>query len=457
MAPIINRLFFVNRLILVPIASFMLSHAWADDYATPKDIRQTNIRQIVTLKESLDLALQNDTQWSSIQKQIQADKEVLAQSKAGLLPNINASAETSKNKVDVENTDSNSANSHAASIQISQPLVNLNQWLLYQQAKKQVAQLDSNQATEELSLITKVTESYFNVLKAKRNLDFSQAEKQALAKQLDQAEQRFKVGLAAMTDVHEARAAFDLAEVSVLVAQNDIHVFLEALSTLCGQSIENVRELSETFTIEKQPHTLSWWIEQATLNSPKMKAQQHALESQKLAKKAAKASHLPTLHLEGSHSESEGFFGGFSQPPTENTKIGLQLTIPIYQGGRTASDVRKAQALYLVQVDQLETTRRTLAQNIRILYRSIDTDRERIAARKQSIQSAESALNATRAGYQVGTRNIVDVVNAQRVLLGAQKDFALARYEFVINQLKLQETAGLLSTTFIAKVNEHLK
>lgn len=411
----------------------------------------------INLEDSLILALENDSEWNVIQKQTLANKEILAQSRAQLRPSINAYADTAKNRINYAGAPTEASNSHSATLQLTQPLIALDKWFKFKQAQKQYNQLDSQQLSKQMNLIVRVSEAYFLVLKAKRNLDFAEAENKSLEKQLEQAEQRFKVGLTAVTDMHEARAARDLSQVGLIVAENDVDIFLEQLSTLCGQSIHEIMEFSESFEAKLPLNNASWWTEYALKNSPEMKAQAFAVEGSRFAKKSAKSAHLPTISVESSYSQSTGYFNGFSQPDTDTTKIGLQLNIPIYQGGGTASVVREAQYQYLASLDQLEASRRIITQNVRNLYRSIAADKERIMARKQSIQSAQSALDATQAGYQVGTRNIVDVVSAQRTLLGAKKDYAHTRYDFVLNTLKLQEAAGLLSIKEITAVNQHLK
>lgn len=420
----------------------------------------------IDMLQALSLALENDPDWQSTQQQIAASQEIAPQSRALLLPNISVSANT--NKTDQETSSyfyladtkiegdpvESEGNSYDYTLGISQPLFNLDAWFQYKASQATHSQLEQQLKSSYQAFIVDVANLYLNVLRADAQLKFTEAEQAATKQQLEQAQQRFKVGLIAITDVHEAQAAFDLAEVNRLAAATDLDISYENLSRRIGKNITQIKTLAENYPIENPaPNDMSHWVSLARANNPTILAAQFNQTASQETLNSAKYYYAPEVNLVGSFSETKS---SLNSSDNESNVIGLSLTMPLFQGLGNAS-LHKQRRLELdAAKNDLKTAIQDTTLNTRNFFRSVQTDVLRVKARMQAIQSSSSALEATEAGYEVGTRNVVDVLNAQRTLFSSQRDYADSRYDYVIDSLQLEQAIGKISLDDIRELNRWL-
>lgn len=427
---------------------------------TPLFIGITLFCQTAIASNLMDIyheAEEHDAELASAESSFFAQQEVVPQSRSALLPNVNFSTEHSNNRLegnDINGTDRYDDTTH--SVELRQALFRANSWFNLQNAQALSDQAESNYSAEQQDLIFRVADAYFSVLRAQDNLASSRSEETALQRQLDRAEQRFQVGLIAITDVHEAQAAFDIARVARIEDERDIDVSFEELEKLTARSYPFIASLSKEMGINPpSPNNRQTWVDSALQNNLSIIAAQYSVEAAQNNLSEQKSGHLPTIDLVASYNDNQNeSFTNFSD--TEGRSIGVELNLPLYQGGETSSRVR--QAYYQLEQSQydLELIRRTTLQDIRSLFRTVNTDVLSVAARQQAIISNRSALEATQAGYDVGTRDIVDVLNAQRSLYAAIRDHANARYDYVLDTLELHQTAGTLSPDHLEELNVYL-
>jgi outer membrane protein len=305
------------------------------------------------------------------------------------------------------------------------------------------------------------------VLRAQDNLAASRAQERAFERQLEQTQQRFEVGLIAITDVYEAQAARDLAQVTRLVDENNVAVALEQLSVLTGQRHGNLNILREDFEVRPpEPLDRAAWVDFALEHNFLLKASGYAEEAARQTAKANRLEHL--FKINGFYSYTDSRVDGdlkrdpetaFDTSPDRDTDIqywGVELNMPLYTGGAISANRRRAaQEFIAARENRINLTRNTIT-NTRSLHMTVVSDVSRIAARKQSIVSSKSSLDATTAGYEVGTRNVVDVLNAQNTLFAAERDYANSRYDYIINMMRLKEQAGLLSPEDVYRLDSFL-
>ena len=438
-----------------------------------------------SLRDIYELALENDAQLKSEQAQYRATLETEKSSLAALLPQLSArydftdsdrqsQAETSS--VDPETgqivvtptaTDLRT-DQYGYTLSLQQAIFDLPAWFTFQAGKEITRQAEATFAANQQNLILRVVEAYLAVLRAQDNLEATRAQERAFERQLEQTQQRFDVGLIAITDVHEAEAAYDLARVNRIVDENNVDVALERLSVLTGRQHSNLDILDEDFAI-KQPEPLdrSAWVEFALANNFNLKAARYAEEAARQSAKASRMAHAPTLRGTASYSdlETEGQLERTPSTPfdaspdneTDTTTFGLTLEVPLFSGGRVSAERRRAAQEFISAREERINLSRNTVTNARSLHMTVLSDVARVAARRQSIVSSQSALDATQAGYEVGTRNIVDVLNAQNTLFAAQRDYANSRYDYVLNMLRLKEQAGLLSPEDIYALDNALE
>ncbi len=403
------------------------------------------------LLEVYQLAQQNDAQLAAAKASMKASQEILPQSKARLLPSVNLTANATYNNPSKPNgADSYKTNGWGATL--TQPLLNMNSWYGTDQAEAQFAQAQAVYDNEQQQLILRVSEAYFNVLRAEDSLTTALAQEKAVKQQLDQARERYNVGLIAETDVLEAQAAYDNARVTRILGQNSVSVAYEGLRTIVDHDVTDIAKLEKTMPVNAPvPANSDDWVSRAVERNLSLEAARKGLDASEQAVRASKAQHLPTLTATAGYSANntdQAF-----REDTAGAQIGLQFNLPIFSGGTTSSQVR--QASY-----QLEQAQQTYDQNLRMinsntrnLYRTVNSDVERVSARCQGITSSESALKATQSGYDVGTRNITDVLNAQQKLFGATSDYLNTRYDYIVNTLKLKQVAGTLSEKDLTDLN----
>lgn len=333
-------------------------------------------------------------------------------------------------------------------------------------ARAQARSGDANYQAAEQDLILRTATAYFNVLTAEDELRFAKANEQALAKQLDQAQQRFNVGLSAITDVDAAKAQHDAAAAAVIQAQNTVFDNREALSQITGKPVGDLKTLTDNLPLNKpQPDAIDEWVNLALQSNPALQAQRDQVDAFNHDITVARAGHLPTLNAQVSYTDSPqwGSPVGAGMPSyafnsgRHDTVVGLVLQVPIFSGGFTHSRVRQAIAQRDEQGDILEQDRRNVIRNTRSAFNAIEAGISEVEAQKQAVVSAQKALEATQAGFEVGTRTIVDVLISQQNLFQAQSNYSQARHAFVINQLTLKDASGTLDVKDLQAANALLQ
>lgn len=362
-----------------------------------------------------------------------------------------------------------------AGLTLTQQLLNINSWYTFKGGKELSKQAEIKFIDNQQDLISRSVQAYFEVLRAHSNLSSSIAEEKAVKQQLDQMQQRFDVGLVAITDVNEAQAAYDMANVGLIANQGNLQIAYQALSVLTGKNYESIDTLAEDFpVVSPEPADMQEWVSKSLQNNPKILLAESSVSAAEHQAKAAKASHYPVLALQGkiSTSNNDGKRETSSidaNSPTGLSKktfdsevdqdtwsVGIGLSMPLYSGGAVGAKRRQAYAQYDMAKENTVGTERIVTQQTRSQFIIALTSMQTVSARKQAIISAESALDAIQSGYDVGTRNIVDVLNAQRNLFAAQRDYHNARYDYINSMIELKYLAGILSPEDINHLSEWL-
>ena len=404
-------------------------------------------------------ATTNDPIFRSAEAARQTALEAVPQSRAQLLPSLVFSVAKSRNTQDVISGSSLlfAKDTQGYTLSLTQPIYHSDYFTQLAQADTAVAQAEASFAAAEQELIVRAAQYYFSALAAKDSLDFSYAEKKALEHQLEQTKQRFDVGLIAITDVQEAQAAYDLVVAQTIDAENQLSSQFEALHELTNQYQNAVAPLSDTMPlISPDPDNIESWSQQAIDNNLNLQVAKLAVQSAQDDIDVARSGHLPQLDLTASHAYADSTGGDFGARETRDNSITLQLTVPLYQGGATSSQVRAAEGRYQQTLEQLEQQKRATDRRARDGYRGVLAAIKRVKALQQAVVSAQSALQATEAGLEVGTRTTVDVLNSRRNVFRAQRDLAQSRYDYILNTLRLKQVTGQLQTADIEQVNRWL-
>ncbi|MCY9826252.1 outer membrane channel protein TolC [Vibrio chagasii] len=409
-----------------------------------------------TLAEVYDQAKQNDPQLLRSAAQRDAAFEAVTSNRSDLLPQIDLRANYDINRGDRSDVN-NDSNQWGAGIYFSQELYQRSSWITLDTAEKSARQADSAYAAEQQALILRTATAYFDVLRAQDNLEFVRAEKAAVARQLEQTKQRFEVGLSAITDVHDAQAQYDGVLADEVLAENTLTNSYEGLREITGQEHSQLSILdTDRFSASKSSESAAALVEQAEQKNLSLLA---ARISQDVAKdniSLASSGHLPSLTLDGSYSLADQ--SNSSQDyDQDNLNIGLNLVVPLYTGGNTTSLTKQAEYNYVAASEDLEATYRSVVKDVRAFNNNISASIGALRAYEQSVVSAQSALEATEAGFDVGTRTIVDVLDSTRRLYDANKNLSDARYNYILSVLQLRQAVGTLSEQDIVDVNAGLK
>ncbi len=346
-------------------------------------------------------------------------------------------------------------------VQLKQTLFRWDQFATLRQASVQVAQATVDFRAAQESVILRTATAYFNVLAARDTLDASEASREAISRQLEQAQKRFEVGLIAITDVEEAKAAADQASAAVIDAKRTLASSREALRQLTGDAFDELARPGDDMPlVSPDPASEDQWVRAAMDQNLTLSSSRLAVDIAQEQVSIARAGHAPTLDLVASKSSNNT--GSYeviqgSQFPagslTNDKQIGLQFSIPIFSGGTTASQVRQAVYKHRAARERLEQTARETERQTRDAYLGVISEIARVQALKQALASSQTALQATEAGYEVGTRTAVDVLLSRQRLLDAQTNYARARYDYVINVLTLEQAAGTLDEGRLTRVN----
>lgn len=410
-------------------------------------------------------ALENDPQLRAAAAANRAAQETRAQSRAALLPQLNLSANYTHNSQDV--IESNSATtptgeesyiSKGYTLSLNQSIYHHDYYVQLRQTDANIARADAEYEAARQGTILRVAEAYFNLLAAQDNLATAEASKRAISQQLRQTQQRFEVGLSAITDVHEAQAGYDAAVAAELAAKNELDVARENLRAIIGRDPVAPATLKDQVPLlNPEPADITQWTKSAREQNLSLLAAEAAARVAAEEMNRRQAGHYPTLDLVASHSKSDSTDYDNYGSETDTNRIGLQLSVPLYSGGLTTAQTREARALYAQATENLEQQRRSTIRDTRSAYLAVTTGISQVKARQQALSSAQTALEATQAGFEVGTRTAVDVLNAQQVRFQAQSEFYRARYDYILATLQLKQAAGSLSEEDLAKVNNWLK
>ena len=408
-------------------------------------------------------AKDNDAVLGAANASFAASKELVPQARSLLLPSIGGQVNTSKTNRDIllrgQPALGETYNDNGWNAQLRQPVLNLASWYTLGSAKSSVKAASMQLEAESQDLIVRVIEAYLNILRTKDRLDTTSAEVTAVQRQLEQVQQRFEVGLVAITDVLESQAVYDSTVVRRIQAESDHDISFETLITLTGRSYDQLARLSQTLPIvDPNPKDEEEWVTTALRSNLGIKAAAAQLAAARSNVRARRSDHLPTIDATATYADSvtggQNFFGGAGDTTTENTVYALSLTVPLYQGGAVRSKVREANARVVQSQEQLLNQKRTVTRNTRNLFKSVATDVVRVEARLKAIRSSQSALEATETGYEVGTRNIVDVLQAQQRLFSTQFDYADSRYNYVVNLMRLKQATGKLTQEDLEELNQ---
>lgn len=429
-------------------------------------ITATNV-QADDLLSVYQQALLNDTVVLKAQAQFNIVKEDIVQARSVLLPQLSGYANYSNGEREdysaaTTETSTTEFNSLGYGANLNMQLYHHDTWLRLGIAEKSAHQSDLTYQVAKQDLIVRVTQAYFALLSTKDNLAFAQAEKAAIARQLEQTKQRFSVGLTAITDVHEAQAQYDNAVTEEIRAENSIFSAEEELRVITNAYPRSINVLNtERFsTSTPNPNSADEWQKAAEAKNLDLIASKVGIEVAKQSINSARAGHYPTLDFKASYNrtdgESETNSVNVNSPTLDDYSVGVTLNVPIYSGGAIESSVRKAQNNFVLASQNLMQTHRSVVRTTRNAYNTVVASISSIKAFEQSVLSATKALEATEAGFEVGTRTIVDVLDSTRNLYNAKRNLSSNRYAYIQNVLLLKRAGGTITDEDITAINSGL-
>ena len=446
-----------------------------------------------TLMQAYQQALQSDPVLKQASDQDRITAEGVAQSRAVLLPQINGSinfndshgttggsmlVDTATGPAFIDTAGHSAGRSRSESVGLNQVLFDLGRFADLRASKAAAAAGESQYRAAQQNLILRVAQAYFTVLSDAAQLQFAEANEKALQKQLDQVEAKKVAGLAAVTDVVDAKAQHDSAVAQVIEAKNTVFNDRQALAQITGQPVDQLDALTDNLPLTPpQPDNMDGWVKTALASNPSLAAQRQQLASSQHDVTAAYAGHLPTLNASVSYSRNPTWRNGTAgdlaslqgngfpnatgvqrvDGRSNDTVVGLVLSVPLFSGGATQSRVRQAIAQRDLARDTLEQDRRSVVSNTRNAFNAIEAGISSVQAQKQALLSAKTALDATQIGYQIGTRNIVDLLLSQQTYFQAQSAYSQARHALVMNRLNLKAAAGTLTVQDLEAVNRMLQ
>jgi outer membrane protein len=441
--------------------SWPLRRTWLSLLVTAGLASQAQAADLLTITRD---ALENNAALASsrsIYDSVEATRDI---QRADLLPQVGASAGIARSDTFESQQQAGSTsggddgyNSTSIGVEATQAIFDATNWYEYEQTADQIDQQALVLEGDRQQLIYNVTEAYFEILRARDVLEAYVAQEKAIERQLEQAREQFEVGLIAITDVHEAQASADQARAQRIAAESDLQISFEALEQLTGKDYDAIDGLTEDLPVESpKPSSRDAWVALALENYPTLLASQEAVEISRGDVDIAQAGHLPTLDAYAQYNFSDSDQNNVTGH-NSGSEVGLSATLPIFTGGRTSAQVN--QATYLLESAQydFESERRSTVQQVRSLFTQVVNDVQTVEAQRQAIVSSRSALEATRSGYEVGTRNIVDVLSAEQGLYDALANYAEARYAYVIDMIALRQQAGVLDTSNVRALNDWLQ
>lgn len=411
-------------------------------------------------------ALANDAQYASARATLTAGQEREVQGRAGILPTIGLSgsySRTAQGGSTFAGTDPD-FDSRGYTLSLSQPLFRMTNWETYQQGKLSVAASEAQFAQAQQDLIVRVAQAYFDVLTAQDALASVQAQKVAITEQLAAAKRNFEVGTTTITDTHEAQARYDLAVAQEFAALNDLEIRRTALQQIIGKPAGELATLRPGVKINApEPAQIEKWVDSAEQQNYAVVGQQLQVEIAEREIAKSRAGHYPTVDLVASRNYSRRDGRVIIDPSTgaiattNNNLIGVQVAIPLFSGFAVTSRVRETIALEDKARSDLENIRRTAAQSARQAFFGVNAGLAQVKALEAAEVSSQSALESNQLGYQVGVRINIDVLNAQQQLFATRQNLARARYDTIMNGLRLKSAAGTLKEEDLMQVNALLQ
>lgn len=428
---------------------------------------QVQAEETQNLQQIYQQALTQDPVLASAKNGNRAMQEKLVQGNALYLPTINFNAGATASQTDIKYIGSSSVfrnggretfEGYSYGVNLNQPIYRKQIQAQLAQAKSQVEQSDKQLLLAQQNLILRSSKAYFDVLMAQDKIELIQAQKNAISKQLEQAKANFDVGTATITDFNEAQARFDLVQAQEIAAMSDLEVKKRAIQSIVGQMPAKLNAVRDDLKPQMpEPVAMDKWVEIASQTNLMIAIQQQSLEIATQEVERQNAGHLPTLDAIASYTDryANGSANGFGSDLQDAT-IGLQLQIPLYQGGAIASRIREAVANKQKAMDDLVTARRQAELDTRQGYLDLVSVVSQIKAYEKALSSSQSQLDSTMLGYEVGVRTSVDVLNAQQQFFTAKRDLLQSRYAYLMNILSLKSAVGLLNDADIDAVNQQL-
>lgn len=468
-----------SGVLTLALAALPVVHADAQpgDTPSPQAVAQARYGAADTLAAIYELALDQDHTLSAARATLRADREEYALGRAGLLPRIEATGSFGNSYTEnrgafpaggtiLPNQTDTDIETITWAVNLDQPVFDLPAWFRFQRGKTLSREAEATFAVAQQDLIVRTAEAYFNVLRARANLRAARAQERAFKAQLEQARERFEVGLIAITDVHEAEAAYDLAVADRLTEEGALGTALEQLTVLTGREHSQLWFLRREIPVQAPtPADKDQWTGFARQHNLDIRAAELSSAAAREAAHAARAEHLPKLNLSFNYEKQQNRLDQDNlqtqlssefQSDTEGHTVNLSLNVPLSTGGAISANRRQSQARFNSARESYLGTVRNVEQQTRASYINVMSDVSRIRARRQAIVSNRSALEAARTGYEVGTRDIVDVLDAQRAFFLAIRDYANTRIDYILNNIRLKRQAGTLSPKDIYEINDWL-
>ncbi|NKN33422.1 TolC family outer membrane protein [Marichromatium bheemlicum] len=420
------------------------------------------LSQAEDLLQIYDMAAQSAPTLREAEQRLFASREARPQAQALLLPSLSVQGDVDYQSVDSSGTSTfgsfdryDKYGTQGLQAVVNQTVYDRASWMTLKQSDHVIAQAEAEFRDSQLELMVQTTEAYFNVLRAADAVTVQEALLRANERQLEQSRQRFEVGLVAITDVNESQAAYDRSRADLITARNDLDNAWEALRTIVGPIQVPLARLGDRLPLSPpEPNEIEVWAKTAVRSNYGIIAASEAANAARKAIEIERSGHYPSVNLQAGYdvSRSDANFNTDS----DTGFVGLSVNIPVFQGGAVSSRTREAGYNFRAAQDRLDQTRRQVSQQVKDAYRGILSSIEDVKARQASIVSARSALESTQAGLEVGTRTQVDVLNAQRNLFQAEFEYLSARYNYIVNGVKLHQATSTLSREVLAKGNAWL-
>lgn len=423
------------------------------------------------LLETFHAAQSQDSVFAAARATYQAGQEKLPQGRSLLLPTVNLNANSTFNDINTRYyggvliggmlfppSGQFRYNSHGYGATLVQPLYRQQSWMVYSESELQVVQAEAQFKSAENDLMLRVARAYFDVLIAQDSVDLAGAQKAAISEQLEQAKRNFEVGTATITDTHEAQSRYDLTSAQEIAAQSNLEIKKRTLQQLTNAMPDNLRRLGDQFKLEPpQPADINKWVEAAQQNNLQLVAAKASAEIADKEVARNRGGHYPTLDLVANYSQTYANGGTFGVgSDTRATAVGVQLNVPLFQGGAVQSKWREAEANRDRAKDELESAHRNVELQTRQAYLGVVNGMAQVAALQQALKSSESLLASSKLGQEVGVRTNLDVLNAQQQLYSTRRDLYQAEYTYLLSELQLRAAVGTLAEEDLAAVNKAL-